>query len=36
MISALAGSFTADFADVSTIASQLDISGTPQPPCFGY
>jgi hypothetical protein len=35
-ISSLPGSFTADFADVSAAASELDISGTSQPQCFGY
>ena len=35
-ISALAGSFTSDLADVSSAASQLDIKGTSQPPCSGY
>jgi len=34
--SALSGQFTSVFSDVSSADSQLDISGTSQPPCFGY
>jgi hypothetical protein len=34
--SVLSGLLGTDFADVSTSVSSLDISGTAQPPCFGY
>jgi hypothetical protein len=34
--SALAGQLFSVFADVSSAGSQLDISGTSQPRCFGY
>lgn len=34
--SALSGQLVTDFADVSSSVSSLDISGTAQPPCFGY
>ena len=34
--SALIGQLTSVYADVSSADSQFDISGTSQPPCFGY
>jgi hypothetical protein len=34
--SVLGGLLGADFADVSSSLSSLNISGTAQPPCFGY
>jgi len=35
-VSSLAGPLTTDLADVSSSEGTFDISGTPQPPCFGY